>query len=143
MSAQFWKASTPEQLQNCFRFLQQSMPTQGLRITWEPWKDKRSLNQNAMYWMWLTQMAEHFSRGGKKFTQDDMHDLMRHQFLGYVERTVGNTPLQPQLASTTGLDTAQMHHYLTKVDAWAADHGCLLPHPADSEYMKLKEAQRA
>ncbi len=143
MSAQYWRAQTTEQLRQCFNFLEQSLPTRGLRITWEEWRDKRSLNANNLYWQWLTVMSEHFSRGGKKFSKDDMHDLMRHQFLGYTDKVVGNTVIAQQLASTASLDVSQMCHYMTKIDAWAADHGCLLPHPADSEYAKYREAQIA
>jgi hypothetical protein len=139
---EYWRAQTPEQLQSCFNFLRQCMPEQGLRIEWEPWKEKRSLSANNLYWQWLTVLAAHFSRGGKAFSKDDMHDLMRHQFLGYVEKTIGSTTLQPLLASTTELNVTQMCHYMTKIDAWSADHGCLLPHPADGEYSKYKEANQ-
>jgi len=143
MSNQHWRAQTREQLQQCFRFLAQSMPEKGWRIIFEEWRDKRSLNASNLYWQWLTLMAEHFSRGGKKFTKDDMHDLMRHQFLGYEDKIVGSTKISQQLASTANLDTSQMYHYMTKIDAWAADHGCLLPHPADAEYAQYREAAAA
>lgn len=140
MNCQYWKADTPEKLQQCFNFLKQSLPAGGFKITWEPWKDKRSLNANALYWQWLTIMAEHFSRGGQLFTKDDMHDLMRHQFLGYVDRKIGRTEISQQLASTANLDTSQMHAYMSKIDAWAADHGCLLPRPEDSTYSEWQRA---
>jgi len=143
MRGDFWRAQTPEQLENCFRFLRQNLPEVGLRISWEPWRDRRSLNANALYWQWLTVMAEYFSRKGNKFTKDDMHDLMRHQFLGYEDRAVGSTVISRQLASTSNLDVGQMCHYMTKIDAWAADHRCLLPHPEDSEYSRYREAQIA
>jgi len=141
MSGQYWQAKTPDQLQHCFNFLRQSMPEQGLRITWEPWRDKRSLNANALYWQWLTVMAEHFSRGGKKFSKEDMHDLMRHQFLGYEDKVIGQTVIGHQLASTAGLDTGQMYHYMKRIDAWAADHGCLLPRPEDCEYERWRKEE--
>lgn len=140
MSGQYWKADTKERLEQCFNFLLQSMPIQGFRIEWSPWKDKRSLNANALYWQWLTIMAEHFSRGGQPFTKDDMHDLMRHQHLGYTDRVVGKTRIAQQLASTSDLDTGQMHAYMSKIDAWAADHGCLLPRPEDSTYAEWQRA---
>ena len=102
---------------------------------------QRSLSANALYWQWLDTMARHFSKGVAKFTKDDMHDLMRHKFLGYESRTIGKTELPPQLKSTADLTKAQMHEYMSQLDAWAADHKCLLPRPEDNEYaIYAKEA---
>jgi hypothetical protein len=140
MNSQYWKCTTAEQIDKLARYLKMSLSSNGFRVTWEEWKDKRSLNANNLYWQWLTIMAEYFSRGGKKFSKDDMHDLMRHQFLGYEDKVIGSTVIAQQLASTADLDTSQMYHYMSKIDAWSADHGCLLPHPADSEYSTYREA---
>lgn len=112
----------------------------------------RSLPQNRMMWDWLTDMALYFSaKGGTNdkgelLTKDDMHDIMRHKFLGYetVKRTIGKTVIEEyKLKSTASLEKGEMHEYLTKMDQWALEHGCFLPHPEDSEYMKLREAQTA
>lgn len=111
----------------------------------------RSLDQNALMWMWLTIMAEHFTAkgimaDGEPLTKDDMHDIMRSKFLGSedVVRTIGNTVIKEhKLKSTANLDKGDMHHYLTQMDQWAAEHGCLLPHPEDCEYERLREAQVA
>jgi len=111
-----------------------------VRVEVENVKERRSTSANALYWQWLTVMAKHFSRKGQVFTKDDMHDLMRHKFLGYEERKVGNTALQPQLKSTADLDTAKMCEYMTKLDAWCADHVCLLPRPEDNDYAQWQKA---
>lgn len=112
----------------------------------------RSIDQNALMWMWLTDLARHFSAKGMKsdegeaLSKDDMHDIMRHKFLGYetVKRTIGQTVIEEhKLKSTASLEKGEMHEYLTKMDQWALEHGCFLPHPEDSEYMKLREAQTA
>lgn len=105
--------------------------------------DQRSLPQNNLYWEWCTQMAKHFSRKGGSFVKEDMHDLMRHTFLGYETKMIGKTKLEPQLKSTTKLDKHEMSEYMMKIEAWAADHGCLLPRPEDNEYTKYREAQAA
>ena len=111
-----------------------------VRIICERYREKRSTSANALYWQWLTVMAKHFSRKGQSFTKDDMHDLMRHRFLGYEAKTIGKTEIQPQLKSTAELDTAQMCEYMTKIDAWCADHGCLLPRPEDNDYAEWQRA---
>lgn len=98
-------------------------------------KPKRTLSANALYWQWLTVMAKHFNRKAGPFSQDDMHDLMKHKFLGYDDaRRVGNTEIPAQLKSTAKLDKGEMSHFMGQIDAWAADHGCLLPRPEDNEY---------
>ena len=111
-----------------------------IRIVMERYREKRSTSANALYWVWLDAMAKHFSKGANKFTKDDMHDLMRHRFLGYEERVIGKTALQPQLKSTADLDTAGMCEYMTKIDAWCADHGCMLPRPEDNDYAEWQKA---
>lgn len=139
--SEYWRCTTKDQLENCFKHLRDNFPAEGWRVEYKAWKDRRSTNANSLYWKWLTLLAEHFSKG-TAYSQDDMHDLMRHKFLGYVDaKKIGNTEIPQQLASTTGLDTGQMHAYMSKIDALAADHGCLLPHPADSAYTEYKEAQ--
>lgn len=101
----------------------------------------RSLNQNNLYWEWLAVLAKFFSRGKKRWSKDDMHDLMRHNFLGYENKRVGKTDLKPVLRSTSVLDKSEMSEYLNKFDAWAQDHGVFLPYPADGDYAKYKEAR--
>ena len=121
----------------------------------------RSLDQNALMWLWLAQMADAFAKRGAKnesgepVTKEDMHDLMRHKFLGYISKKVGSTELEPQLISTTTLpkrgdpngathkERYGMQEYLTDIDAWAIDHGVFLTHIEDSEWMKYREAQAA
>ena len=111
-------------------------------ITCDRHREKRSTSANALYWTWLTTLAKHFSRKGNVFTKDDMHDLMRHRFLGYEAKTIGKTEIQPQLKSTAELDTAQMLEFMQKIDSWALDHGCLLPRPEDNEYENYARASQ-
>jgi hypothetical protein len=117
--------------------------SQPQEVTIKPHKSARSLSQNALMWQWLTHMAHHFSGKAGSFDKEDMHDLMRHKFLGYDERKIGNTELPPQLKSTADLDVAEMHHYLSQIDMWAASCGCLLPRPEDSVYDQMLKEQAA
>lgn len=96
---------------------------------------RRTLPANNLYWDWLGQMARHFSAKAGPFDKNDMHDLMRHQFLGYQPaRTLGKTEIPEKLRSTTDLSKSDMCYYMSQIDAWAADHGCLLRRPEDNEY---------
>lgn len=97
----------------------------------------------ALYWVWMAAMAKHFSKKGGHFEKEDMHDLMRHKFLGYESKTIGKTKLEPQLVSTSedaGFSTAQMLEFMQQIDAWAANNGCLLPRPEDNEYAEYAKA---
>lgn len=129
-----------------------------MEVVIREYRAKRSLPSNALYWSWLTVMGKYFS--GRKvnanadcpdmepeyeitdFDKDDMHDLMRHQFLGYQDRKIGKSCIDHQLNTTTGLSVKDMHAYMLQIDIWAAEHGCLLPRPQDSDYEKYKEASQ-
>ena len=91
----------------------------------------------------MATLAESFNSRSKEeqWSKDDMHDLMRHKFLGYESKTIGKTELKDILRSTTKLDKGEMHHYMTQIDVWGTEVGVYLPHPEDSEYMKLMERQ--
>lgn len=105
-----------------------------LEVIIRPWKEKRSLDQNSLYWLWLRKMAKHFSKR-ETFTDEDMHDLMRHQFLGYEDKQISKTKIVSQLKSTTKLNVKEMSEYMLKVESWAAQNGCLLPRPEDQDHV--------
>ena len=113
-----------------------------IKLEWSAGSN-RSISQNGLYWMWMGQLAESFNARSKdgQWSKDDMHDLMRHKFLGYESKTIGKTELKDILRSTTKLQKGEMHHYMTQIDAWAVEVGVFLTHPEDSEYMKLMERQ--
>jgi hypothetical protein len=109
----------------------------------EVWTEPRSKSQLGLYRMWLTKLADYFSTKDQQFSDDDMHDLMRHKFLGYETKTVGNTVIKDQLKSTANgaIGKTEMSEYMTKLDIWATEMECYLPHPEDNEYSKYREAQ--
>ncbi|MCK5613689.1 hypothetical protein KAR91_68120, partial [Candidatus Pacearchaeota archaeon] len=114
--------------------------TKPLRIEWKVFSAQRKLSANNLYWLWLDTMAKHFSKKKMSYTKDEMHDLMRHQFLGYEDKIIGKTVISAQLKSTAEMGTPSFCDYMTKIDIWASDHGVLLSRPEDSEYAKYKEA---
>ena len=111
-----------------------------LEVVVREYKAKRSLPSNNLYWSWLNELAKYFSKKGGAFNKDDMHDLMRHQFLGYEDKKVGSTSIPQQLKTTTGLSVSKMHVYMLQIDLWATEHGCYLPRPEHSDYEKYREA---
>lgn len=119
----------------------QAMAEQGFPCKVRVGPESRSLSQNSLYWQWLGDMAKWFTSKGHEIDKDKLHDLMRHQFLGYEDRSFGKVKIPQQLRSTTDLDKAEMAEYMTLVDQWAADKGCLLVKPGDSEYMQIMREQ--
>lgn len=117
------------------------------RLIIKPWREKRSLNQNALSHMWYSEISDWLIRRGKDFASPEwVKDAMKHTYLGYVEREMvdvvtGQTTVIRSLRHTSDLDTGDMHFYLTQVEGWALSLGCKLTVPADSEYMHLKEKQ--
>ena len=115
------------------------------RISIKPWREKRSLNQNALSHMWYSEISDWLIRRGKDFASPEwVKDAMKHTYLGYVEREMvdvvtGETTVIRSLRHTSDLDTGDMHFYLTQVEGWALSLGCKLTVPADSEYMNLKD----
>lgn len=113
----------------------------------KPYRRKRSLDQNALYWMWLTELSVYLIKKGRKFaTKEWCHDAMRHSFLGYdrkelVDVNTGEVQVRQSLRSTTKLQTGEFTFYLEQIEAWATGIGCLLPVPDNSEYMRLKREQ--
>ena len=96
-------ASISESLRPIGVALQMLLKSGPQRVTIETIRPHRSLSANALYWTWLDALAKHFSKGGNKFDKDAMHDLMRHKFLGYEDKTVGKTVISQQLKSTADL----------------------------------------
>ncbi|WP_048780731.1 YbcN family protein [Pantoea vagans] len=117
------------------------------RLIIKPWREKRSLNQNALSHMWYSEISDWLIRRGKDFASPEwVKDAMKHTYLGYVEREMvdvvtGETTVIRSLRHTSDLDTGDMHFYLTQVEGWALSLGCKLTVPADSEYMNLKDKQ--
>ena len=93
----------------------------------KPYVKKRSLDQNALYWKWLTIIHEETGQD-----KDDLHEIMMRKFL--EPRYVGIPHEQKdayRIYSTKRLTTAQFSEYMEKINAWASDFGIALPHPED------------
>ena len=145
MSRNDWRAAIKTQVNDLAEFLaiapglDYSKP---LSVEVKPVSKRRSLNQNSLYWMWLKQMADHFSKKAGPYCDEEMHDLMRHLYLGYEDKRIGNTVIGNQLCSTKDLEPGLMSEYMSKIEAWAVDNGCLVTIPAHSQYAEWIEGKR-
>lgn len=105
-----------------------------IEVIFKKAKSKRSISQNALYWEWMSQMGVFFSRNGIKMDKEKSHELMQHTFLGYREWTTPKGELIRTLKTTTALSVGEFSHYLSQIDAWAAEKGLMLTRPEDNDY---------
>ena len=108
-------------------------------------RGNRSLSQNALYWMWIKDITKFINdHKGTDFTDDEIHQKMKHDFLGYDQpKTVGSAQIPAQLKSTSKLTKGEMHHFMFQVDQWAASISLYLPRPEDCQYEQLAKMQVA
>jgi|TARA_B100000929_G_C15438399_1_gene397178 hypothetical protein len=110
---------------------------------------RRSLPQNALFHKWCEEIAGFFVAKGKAsfadgsaMTKDAVKRNLKRTFLGHeevsdIDLRTGVIEKRYELRKTSDLDAGEMHQFMTKIDAWAAEYGIPLTHPFDSEYMEL------
>jgi hypothetical protein len=90
-------------------------------------KDKRSISQHRLMWLWITCIAD--DTGGDK---DQIHEELKAMFLPRVQVVGLYGELHQRPVSTTALNKEQFTEYLQKVQVFAAaELGVSLPEPAD------------
>lgn len=96
-------------------------------ITFERAKQRRSINQNQLMWLWFSCIAQSWSEAtGQTYTKDDVHDAYCLLLLPI------DTPKGKIAGRTSGMTTEQMKHFLDQVQADAAtEYGIRLPNPED------------
>ncbi|EOW6409873.1 YbcN family protein [Cronobacter sakazakii] len=119
------------------------------RLIIKPWRESRSLSQNALAHMWFDEISAYLIKRGKSFaTPEWVKDALKHSYLGYEEREMTDVITSEKttirsLRHTSDLDTGEMHFFLTQVEGWALNIGCRLTIPEDSEYAQLRAKQEA
>ena len=98
------------------------------RVTIKPYVKKRTLDQNSLYWEWLTMIGDHIGD-----CKDEVHHHMGCKFLPMRSTTIrGLTTSKP--ISTTKLSTVEMSEYMDKIHAFATTElGIRLPVPEMAE----------
>ncbi|NHB94463.1 YbcN family protein [Photorhabdus cinerea] len=116
------------------------------RIIIKPWKNKRSLSQNATAHLWFGEISRYLCANGAKYSLEEVKEMLKHTFLGYevieiMDVTTQLTERVRTLKRTSKLDTGDMFQFMERVEQWAVSIGCFVTIPANSEYMKLKQEQ--
>lgn len=123
----------------CLRDMRQMLEEHGY-MNFEIKRGNRSLSQNALYWMWMKEIADFInSRKGTDFSTDEIHTKMKVDFLGFDEaRMIGSTQVPQQVKSTKKLTKSEMFVFMQQIEAWAAGVGLHLTRPDDSQYNQLR-----
>lgn len=110
----------------------------------------RSLPQNALFHKWCECAAQFFVAMGKTtfatgaaMKMENMKRNLKLTFLGEevirdINLKTGEVTERYELRHTSSLDKGDMHAFMTCIDVWATEYGIYLPHPEDSEYMKMR-----
>ncbi|KER00939.1 recombination protein NinB, partial [Photorhabdus temperata] len=99
------------------------------RIIIKPWKNKRSLSQNATAHMWFGEISRYLISNGAKYSPEDVKEMLKHTFLGYevieiMDVTTQLTERVRTLKRTSKLDTGDMFQFMERVEQWAVSIGC-------------------
>lgn len=117
-----------------------------LKIIWKNYKPTRTISQLRLYWMWVDQLADEFTRRaqGALFDKEYIDSLLRDRFLGYTEisHPKAKTVIKGQLKSLKNIDRSEMFSFMEDVDDWAAGLKILLVKPEKSEYRSIQQEQR-
>jgi hypothetical protein len=97
----------------------------------EKYAKQRSVEQNSLYWKWMSVIAEAKPQG-ILMGRDKWHYAFAIMFLEPVEipdlRT-GEVRQCPR--STKSLNTGEFSEYMNKIEEWAIENGVILPTPED------------
>jgi hypothetical protein len=81
---------------------------------------KRSNEQNRLYWSLLTEIAEQAVIDGKRFSREAWHEAMKDQFAPKQEGPNGLVAI-----STTQMTKPQFTEYVQKIESHAAQTFCV------------------
>lgn len=96
------------------------------QVTVEPHRARRSMNQNALYHLWVGIIAAHTGN-----SHDAVHEALKAEFLPPRIMELGGR-VREYRPSTTTLKIDEMSAYMNQVQAWAgAMLGLILPTPED------------
>lgn len=79
-----------------------------IQVTVGKRKRQRSLNQNALYWLWLGVIENDTGH-----STDDLHDFFKTKFLKHTKEVFGK--VYEVVQSSAGLDTMDFTTYMDKV----------------------------
>lgn len=113
-----------------------------LEVIVRPYKKNRSLAQNNLLWMWLTEIANFIreeygavmmEQMGSVPTPEDLKDYFQRQFLGFKAYPLPDIKYcAERVRGTSDLNTKEFSEFLNRIDIYAGSElGLKLSHPED------------
>jgi len=98
-----------------------TMKGRRVRISVRRFTGTRTLPQNARLWMIYTAISDWSGHD-----TEEIHEAMKHKFLPYrtLETPKGSIAAPP---STRVLSISDFASFMERVEAWAAEQGCVMP----------------
>lgn len=139
MEAQLTKVDGKWTMDKDFVFMCSLLRNGEYTVTIKKKTKPRSLNQNALYWVWLRSVGNCFAEttGDEywctKEGQDNLHNRYAYKYLSFPKEVNGRVEYVTR--STTTLTSAEMSSYMEKIKAdVATEFGIILPLPQDKYY---------
>jgi hypothetical protein len=95
----------------------------------------RSTKQNKLYWKWLDVLTETGNSTGA------LHQYLAQEYLSPVVEQVQGKPILV-IKSTTTLTVKEFAEYLSRVEEFADELGCILPRPEDLYLESMMKGER-
>lgn len=111
-----------------------------VEVVARPWKDKRKLSQNALYWLWLGEISKQAIINDAQHKPEIWHEYFKRYFcpVKFVVMPAGD---DLEVKSTKRLDSGEFHYYLNRIEQWAQGHFYTLSIPNNCEYENLRLKQ--
>lgn len=119
------------------------------RLRLEPYREKRTLSQNALAHCWFAEISAYLiSRGRTECSPEWCKQAMKYTYLGFEETeftdvVTGERKTQLTLKRTSKLKTGEMFDFMCRVQAWALNIGCMLRVPENCDFAKYTQQTEA
>lgn len=97
-----------------------------LLVTVETYRERRSVEQNSRYWAILRDIAEQCKPQGVAYSSETWHKYFAAKWIGVDEIKLPNGRTITEPKSTTKLKVDEFNEYMTRIEAWAVEHGVIL-----------------
>jgi len=108
----------------------------GVRISISEVKEKRTINQNSLYWLWIACLSAETGNDS-----ETLHEYFKSSYLPIKLDIIFDKEVT-RLTSTTKLNTAEFKAYLDKIQLFAGEQGITLPNPEDKHWAEFYETYK-
>jgi hypothetical protein len=146
MQGEFWRIENKQRIDEVFANLKQHILdtwdwAKPLALQVKPYEGKRSLDQNALFHVWIREMVAHFKPARPELDEEEMKSIVKYRFLGTESIKAGKIMIENQLRHTSKLKRGEMYEFMEQLNQWCLDLGLNLTVPDDSEFMQIRRSQ--